>query len=157
MEKAQTNRPDAQKKPISPVIYTGAFGASAAAGLATARIYVNDAVYDNLKKHGAFDDIVTPHRSELQTLIKDQIGEGKVANFASRLAEVKSGYYPDVTKRIEEMGIKGVRDEWKAVHRSQRQNAAILGLTVSSIMIGACLEVARAVNDRANHKQSASR
>ena len=155
--KSQTQAEAPEKKPISRSVYAVSLGASGAAGLASARIYVSDAVYDNLKKHGAFTDIHTPHKSQLEGLIQQQLGEGKVANFATRLAEVKSSYYPEITKRIDEMGIKGLRDEWKAVHRSQRQNAAIIGMTVSSIMIGACLEVARAVNDYSNRKESAAR
>lgn len=146
-----------KEKSIPGAVYAGASVASVLTGGVAARAYINNAAYDTLKEIGALTDITAPHHEAIDGLVKKKLGTDKTIDFVKKFCDVKNEHYPKIAERTREMGIKGMVDEWKLAHTSQHLHTIVIGMTVSSVMIGACLEVARAMNDRANRNDEISR
>ena len=126
---------------LKPLVYIG----STVAGLMTARTYINDAAYDNLKKNDAFSDVLPEHNKRLRSLFENAKHDihqpEKNVLFPLRVRMRGNIISPNIEKRMHNMGIKNVLDEWAIIHRSQRQNSVILGITVTSVALGAALSV----------------
>jgi hypothetical protein len=126
-----------------------AYPISALAGLWTAKVNIGDAVYDRLKIDKALDDIRTPlteQRAALSQEATSDILSGQITERASRYAEkcnaADKAYFPKVEARIKALGLEAFADQWKFVHRSQKQSAIMNGVFMSSVTLGAILGIA---------------
>lgn len=126
-----------------------AYPVSAVAGLWTAKVNIGDAVYDRLKRDKALDDIRNPLIEQRATLsqeaasdiISSQITD-RVSRYAEKCNVADKAYFHNVGARLKALGLDSFAEQWKFVHRSQKQSAVMNGVFMSSVTLGAILGIA---------------
>lgn len=131
----------------------GAYPFSILAGMWTVNREVHEATYQNLKRYGAFDDLLNKGEGGGLKLrnernVQERIaGKISVEDFLERSVQTKNEYGRGLTQRMDHMGLgkdyANFPKKWNYMNRAGRSEALIKGATVTGISLAAILTVAQ--------------
>jgi hypothetical protein len=147
MEKEQetTAAPEeAKKTPLfNRVLKMAAYPAAALSGFWATSVNVHNSAYNKAKALGAFDDILetatTRSKSEVEARRKGQIS---LEEFSEKWPKSKLAFQEAAEARMKYMGLDSFKNKWKYMAKESKQEAVLVGLTVTGIAIGALLTIA---------------
>lgn len=141
------NKPAAPHKSvhIPNVGEIAAYPLAAIAGYSVIGTEMRKASYKNLVTQGLFNDLQQIRKAEYQSILREATESGG-KDMVPAIHKLELEYRDAVRERFQSMGIKSMEDYWQILKRNQKQNVAILGATVSGVVLGAILTVANNQN-----------
>ena len=135
--------------PFTKALKILAYPISLGAGLWTARINTSDATYQRMKIDGGIDDLrntLMAKRKEMTqkavASLEHEGAETATREFIAASKVADKAYFKAIEDRYAKLGLSTFAEQWDFIHRSQRQDAIINGLTITGITIGALLTIA---------------
>lgn len=122
-----------------------AYPVSFLTGFFVTKVNISDSAYNHFKHYDGIADIRKEGTGAIKKIFQEGIDNAKkgVGNegFLKKVVEHRNEYFPKIEGRKKALGIHSFFDEWKVVHRSDKQNAVINGIMVTAVALGALLEV----------------
>jgi|GEM_PF-6283333 len=118
-----------------------AYPFSLAAGWYVGDASVKRSIYSNFAKRKLFEDLQIPETDAIKKVLANAKVD-KTIHVANEVNVIHEDYRLAVKARMEEWGMKGVKDYWKGLHHNQKIEAAGLAITVSGVALGALLTIA---------------
>jgi hypothetical protein len=138
-------KPEKQENPttFNKIMKAVGYPVAAISGLWATKVSVHNNAYNTAKKLGAFDDILEKTTPESRSQIKDLINNAiPTEEYITKSLQSKAAYQAAADERLELMGLNTFKNKWDYMAKASKQDAVLIGLTVSGIAIGAWLSIA---------------
>jgi hypothetical protein len=107
---------------------------AAAAGFFVGRTEIRKSIYKNFVTSGAFKDIQSNHRVELNEIMSTATSAG-IIDGPSLTKETNHAYRMAVKEKFQKAGFKSVVDYWHALHPNQKINALMFAAGTAGLVI----------------------
>lgn len=124
------------------VLKIAAYPVSVISGYLVGDNYIRKGSYKNFARHGVFDDIQAQRKERFHTLLQELPSGKAIGNVSRTVQQIEKIYRADVKARFEQMGLHGLPDYWKTLHRDQKIDTLVMSATAAGIAIGAMLTIA---------------
>lgn len=130
---------------INRAIKVLAYPFSAVIGYWVTRSHIRNSTYDNLKEHGGFSDILPSHDEGLRKSIGgavERVNRGEIVEIVKETAPLQHEYTAAIRNRFRQMGVGDLSKQWGFIHKTQKHQAMLDGLTATGITLGSLLVIA---------------
>lgn len=144
VDKSKPNDKSSSATLLPQTISTGelmAYPVAAVAGYSVLDTEIRKASYKNLVTQGLFKDLQLDRRAKYHEIF-DHAMQNPGTNTVPAIKDLEIEYRSAVRDRFKAMGLNHTADYWEVLKRNQKQNVAILGATVSGVVLGGLLTMA---------------
>ncbi len=143
---------------FKPVSYV----ASLVAGVGTTRFLVNEEAFEDMKKHGAFEDILSTYKKNLdqasdEAIIRAKEKKGFTKVFQRALTTERRNAHGLVEERMKTLELNSFVDQWMALQGKERFTSAVWGLTISGVLLGATMDISHELEKHYKDKEEQGR
>lgn len=122
---------------INKAANIAAYPVSVAVGAFTFVSSVNDKLYDTLKKLGELNEELGKSKTDFK-----QSTENNRSKIAEKLSDFHKQNTASYNNKLKEMGFTSFWKRFNGIHRDQRVDSAMIGITFATVGLGALLTIA---------------
>jgi hypothetical protein len=142
--------------PLTSALTFLTYPAAALAAFLVGRTEIRKSIYKNFVTSGAFKDIQSGHRVELNDIMNPAAGTG-IVDGPALTKEANHAYRLAVKERFEKIGFKSVMDYWHGLHPNQKIGAIMFAAGTAGIVISTSLAFVnnKSLLEKLNNKDKA--